>query len=106
MATKRRYGALAVVAKYYTILGGLFLIAGCFPLYAVAYQFYLLADGGGSFEIIGLGVLSLFALIFTAVSCWALAQGIDLAQDCEDHLRHIRDQQRTAPASGQRRRSA
>ncbi len=56
---------------------------------------------------LGYGFFGIVVTVFAAVSAWAAGQGIKLAMDCEDHLRHIRDQQRTAPASGsQRRRSA
>ncbi len=93
MASKYRYSALATVSKVYNFIGWLFLIGAVLTVIG-GVVVAIMKDGGIGLESImqiGMGLLTAIGLLWAAITTWAIAEGIKLAMDVEDHARQVRE---------------
>ncbi|MHC4876808.1 MAG: hypothetical protein ACYTGL_09940 [Planctomycetota bacterium] len=93
MASNYRYSALATVSKVYRFFGWLFLIGAVLTVIGSVVVAIMMGGGFGIESImqIGMGLLTAVGLIWAAITTWAIAEGIKLAMDVEDHARQVRD---------------
>lgn len=82
-----RYKSLEAVARWYSLIGWLNLIIGL-GIATVLIMSGVASRTFGSSVIAAGGTV--IATLFVTVTCWAVANLIRLAIDCEDHLRTVR----------------